>query len=125
MKKIICKYTKNGGFIVFYETKKGPKKAKLIDKGFVRKKHTIKNKEIDTHPNTLMYSARTELVERLMANKCEWCGIKDIPMEIHHIRKLKDLKGKMIWEKVMIAKKRKTMVLCLECHNNLHNGKLD
>ncbi|MGR5977825.1 HNH endonuclease [Bacillus cereus] len=42
-----------------------------------------------------------------MANKCEWCGIQDIPMEIHHIRKLKDLKGKMAWEKVMIARKRK------------------
>ncbi|MGQ3740824.1 reverse transcriptase domain-containing protein [Bacillus sp. Fil] len=125
MKKIINKYTKNGKFIVSYETKKGPKKATLIDKGFVRKKHTIKNKEIDIQPNTLMYSARTELVERLMANKCEWCGIQDIPMEIHHIRKLKDLKGKMAWEKVMIARKRKTMVLCLECHNNLHNGKLD
>ncbi|MGR5978260.1 HNH endonuclease [Bacillus cereus] len=125
MKKIISKYTKNGKFIISYETKKGPKKATLIDKGFVRKKHTIKNQEIDIHPNTLMYSARTELVERLMANKCEWCGIQDIPMEIHHIRKLKDLKGKMAWEKVMIARKRKTMVLCLECHNNLHNGKLD
>ncbi|WP_369281054.1 hypothetical protein [Bacillus paranthracis] len=46
-------------------------------------------------------------------------------MEIHHIRKLKDLKGKMAWGKVMIARKRKTMVFCLECHNNLHNGKLD
>ncbi|WP_416207966.1 hypothetical protein [Bacillus thuringiensis] len=56
-----------------------------------------------------------------MANKCEWCGIQDIPTEIHHIRKLKDLKGKKAWEKFMIARKRKTMALCLECHNNLHN----
>lgn len=26
-------------------------------------------------------------------------------------------------EQVMIARKRKTIVLCEQCHDNLHNGK--
>ncbi len=29
-------------------------------------------------------------------------------MEVHHIKKLKDLQGKKIWEQVMIARRRKT-----------------
>jgi predicted HNH restriction endonuclease len=45
-------------------------------------------------------------------------------VEVHHIRKLADLKGKSWWERQMIERKRKTMVLCRECHDELHAGKL-
>ena len=41
---------------------------------------------------------------------------------VHHIRKLKDLKGKAEWGKVMLGRKCKTMVLCRECHVALHAG---
>lgn len=37
---------------------------------------------------------------------------------------MKDLKGKTEWEKRMIARKRKTMVLCKQCHVALHAGRL-
>ena len=46
------------------------------------------------------------------------------PNTNYHIKKLKDLKGKAPWEKLMIARKRKTMVLCIGCHHKLHAGKL-
>ncbi|RKU08604.1 hypothetical protein C6502_15405, partial [Candidatus Poribacteria bacterium] len=53
------------------------------------------------------------------------------PMEVHHVRKLKDLKNKpklQNWEKVMIARSRKTLILCAgsrdSCHDLLHQGKL-
>ena len=45
----------------------------------------------------------------------------------HHVRKLKDLKAKPnigMLEKVMIYRHRKTIILCLECHDLLHAGKL-
>ena len=45
-------------------------------------------------------------------------------MEVHHIRKLKDLKEKAIWEKYMIALRRKTLVLCRPCHVKLHTGRI-
>jgi predicted HNH restriction endonuclease len=45
-------------------------------------------------------------------------------MEVHHVRKLGDLKGKEIWEQQLMQRKRKTMVLCEECHAQLHAGKL-
>jgi hypothetical protein len=64
-------------------------------------------------------------MDRLLASECEWCRKKYVTLEVHHIRKLKDLRGKKSWEKLMIARNRKTMVLCSKCHNDLHTGKLD
>jgi len=37
---------------------------------------------------------------------------------------LKDVKGKARWEQIMMARQRKTMILCNECHDLLHAGKL-
>ena len=69
----------------------------------------------------------TDLERRLLAEICEVCGSED-RIEVHHVRKLKDLYGKGAkdrpsWKKIMIAKRRKTLVLCHECHVNLHTGK--
>ena len=35
--------------------------------------------------------------------------------------KEKDLKGKQLWEIVMIAKRRKTLAVCKDCHNKIHH----
>jgi retron-type reverse transcriptase len=66
---------------------------------------------------------KTQLEDRINANICEYCGKIGGYYEIHHIKKLKDIsKGKQDWQKCMIEKQRKTLVLCIECHHNLHNG---
>jgi len=80
--------------------------------------------DVDQKPNTMMYRARTELGQRLKANQCEWCGTNEGYMEVHHVRKLSNLKGKAIWEKHMIGRQRKTIVMCRKCHKALHAGKL-
>ncbi len=69
----------------------------------------------------------SDLERRLLAEICEVCGSED-KIEVHHVRKLKDLYGKGAkdrpsWKKIMLAKRRKTLVLCHECHVNLHTGK--
>jgi group II intron reverse transcriptase/maturase len=82
-------------------------------------------KEVDTLPNTYKFDRRTEILERISAQMCEYCGKEDGYFEVHHVRKLSDLKdGKEKWQKLMIARQRKTLVLCVECHNQLHAGKL-
>jgi len=83
-------------------------------------------KEVDRFPNTWKYRSRNELSKRLLAQQCEWCGQpkEASAIEVHHVRKLKDLKGKALWEQLMIARKRKTMVLCHDCHTALHSGRL-
>jgi group II intron reverse transcriptase/maturase len=80
---------------------------------------------IDKKPDTkwLQYG-HTELGQRIQANQCEWCGTKEGQMEVHHVRKLKDLQGKQEWERQMIRRRRKTMVLCRSCHHKLHAGRL-
>jgi hypothetical protein len=79
----------------------------------------------DLIPSTQMYKSRTELGKRLLAHKCEWCGTSEGQMEVHHVRKLGNLKGKASWERQMIERHRKTMILCVECHDELHAGKLN
>jgi RNA-directed DNA polymerase len=74
-----------------------------------------------------LYTTGTELTQRMNANLCEYCGNKSRPMEVHHVRKLKDLQSKKHlenWERVMIARNRKTLILCDKCHHLLHQGKL-
>jgi RNA-directed DNA polymerase len=85
------------------------------------------NKPLTSH----YYRAGTELTKRMMSKQCEYCGRTDKPTEVHHINKLKDLKTKTThenWEKVMIARDRKTLILCAgsndSCHYLLHQGKL-
>ena len=91
----------------------------------MEKNDVMKQPTVDVVVNTLIYSGRTSLIDRLLAEKCEWCGVMGTPLEMHHIYKLKDLKGKKMWEQRMIARRRKTMALCVSCHHDLHNGKLD
>jgi hypothetical protein len=68
---------------------------------------------------------RTEIIQRLNARVCEYCGKDHGHFEVHHIRKMADIKkGLEPWKQVMIARRRKTLVLCVECHDLLHAGKL-
>lgn len=125
IRKINKKHTINNDFGVKYKTTKGNKIAYLYREGFKKQEYTKKEVNPDIKINTHPYKNRTELEKRLLANKCEWCYTETNDIEIHHVKKLKNLKGKKHWEKFMIARKRKTMALCKKCHIDLHRGKLD
>ncbi|HFU3803801.1 TPA: reverse transcriptase domain-containing protein [Streptococcus suis] len=76
-----------------------------------------------------VYGGRTELIKRLLANKCELCGSEE-NIEVHHIRKLADLNkhnGKLVpkWKEIMSARRRKTLVTCRDCHHAIHNGSIN
>lgn len=123
--KIINKYNINGEFGIKVKRKDGKEKIHfLYNKGFKKIKVISSESKLDEIFEFQKLAGKTSLIQRLEAEKCEWCGKKE-QLEIHHVRKLKDLKGKAHWEKIMIARKRKTMALCKECHINLHKGKLD
>lgn len=127
-KTTISKIRKKFGrkkFGIPYQKKDGKAIRYLYDEGFKRDKHFIGSASVDNLPRTIIGNAKTSLVSRLSAAKCEWCGTENTSIEIHHVKKLKDLKGKSNWEVVMIGRNRKTMALCHECHVKLHNGTLD
>lgn len=84
---------------------------------------------VDTMPTGKVFSIKSQLIDRLLNDTCEWCGAKG-NIEMHHVKKLKDLenngrKDKPEWMKRMIAMRRKTLAVCHECHAKIHSGKYD
>ena len=97
---------------------------RFYKEGFKRQK-AARGAYVDSLPVTVtMTGGRNSLITRLQNQKCELCGANE-KLEMHHIRKLKDLKGKQDWEKRMSARRRKTLALCSKCHDKIHAGKLD
>jgi group II intron reverse transcriptase/maturase len=83
--------------------------------------------DLDRRPSSIAFATRpSEIITRLERNSCEYCGRKGGYFEVHHIRRLKDVRKskQQDWEKLMCAIRRKTLVLCYECHNQLHHGGL-
>ena len=123
----VIKMLKGGGskeYVYRYEVGEAKKEIRVYKLKHLRKPDPRRS-EVAEIPNTLMYSNRTELLERLKANECELCG-KETPCEVHHVRKLADLKGKDLpmWKEVMLARRRKTLVVCHACHQGIHHGRL-
>lgn len=115
----------NGVFTISYKNKNG----KIINRSFYKdgynRKKIASHIYVDKLPNTISFTGgRNGLTDRLQAEKCEYCGATE-KLEMHHVRKLKDLKGKQDWEKKMIARNRKTLAVCVKCHQKIHAGKLD
>lgn len=121
VKKLCKKYKKDGAFTISFTDSKGKsKQAVFYNKGFRKRNPDVKSK-YDNLPNGAFGLSYTSLTDRLKARKCELCGAAE-SVEMHHIRKLKDLKGKALWQKVMIARKRKTIAVCRPCHMKIHYG---
>lgn len=124
MRKIIQKYTKNRDFVITYQGKSGEKSVVFYNQGMRRDTH-VSATDPDIIGRARENRNYTSLVQRLRGCQCERCGATDVEIEIHHVKKLKDLSGRAEWERHMIARRRKTMALCHNCHVKLHAGKLD
>jgi AI2M/AI1M-like HNH endonuclease/type II intron maturase len=80
---------------------------------------------VDRLPQFVMTN-RSELLQRVRADTCELCGSPE-KVEVHHIRKLADLnkpgrREKPVWVKQMAARRRKTLIVCRKCHEEIHAG---
>lgn len=124
VRKILRKYRQNKSFTVHYTAKGMQKTCHFYNEGFKRKINN-QNYNPDIPPNIFFTLGRNSLMARLKAELCELCGASD-SLEMHHIRKMKDIKGgKAEWEIRMIARKRKTMAVCKNCHTKIHNGQVN
>ncbi|WP_219823606.1 hypothetical protein [Nocardia nova] len=68
---------------------------------------------------------RTELVDRLQTGRCEICRSTE-HISVHHISKLADLDRpgpQPDWVELMVKRRRKTLVVCRSCHDDIHTGK--
>ncbi len=81
-----------------------------------------------TDQRPVMASARqNELIHRLLAGRCELCEDTE-GLEVHHVRKLADLnkpgrREKPPWMELMAKRRRKTLVICRRCHEDIHAGR--
>jgi hypothetical protein len=66
---------------------------------------------------------RKELVTRLLRDRCEICKSAD-SVQVHHVRKLADLdkaeEPRPAWVQIMVKRKRKALVVCQACHDQIH-----
>lgn len=122
VRKINKKYRLNKLFTVKYE-QKGVIKSRTFYKTSFKRRTTAFNGSCDIEPYSIADLSRTNLTDRLKAEKCELCGATG-KLIMHHVRNLKDLKGKESWKRLMSARKRKTIALCPSCHRLRHLGKV-
>ena len=122
VRKINKKYRLNKLFTAKYE-QKGVIKSRTFYKTSFKRRTTAFNGSCDIEPYSIADVSRTNLTDRLKAEKCELCGATG-KLIMHHVRNLKDLKGKESWERLMSARKRKTIALCPSCHRLRHLGKV-
>ena len=122
VRKINKKYRYNKLFTVKYE-QKGAIKSRTFYKTSFKRRTTAFNGSCDIEPYSIADVSRTNLTDRLKAEKCELCGATG-KLIMHHVRNLKDLKGKESWKRLMSARKRKTIALCPSCHRLRHLGKV-
>jgi hypothetical protein len=118
VRKIEARYIKNGTFTVQYNTIRGLKVA-TFPRSFVKQyKPIISN--VDVLPAYRPYERKNSLATRIKAGECELCGKTGCDVEMHQIRRLKDLRGMNQWELVMLDIRRKTLAVCHECHDTIH-----
>jgi group II intron reverse transcriptase/maturase len=86
-----------------------------------RKKHAVLTDRIP-RPVTVR---RKELVTRLQAGRCELCK-QTGTVNVHHVRTLAELarpgQPQPAWNQLMAKRRRKTLVVCADCHTAIHDG---
>ena len=118
------KYRVGKSWGIPYQTKKGTSIRMMLRFPDVKRGEVFNSDKVDNVKHEYLQNQGTTLEARLKANKCELCGVEGekVTFEIHHVNKVKNLKGKEPWEQAMIAKKRKTLVVCHECHMKIHHS---
>ena len=118
-RKIRQKYQKDKDFVIPYNDAKGKQKYRVFyNEGFKRRNAQF-DVDYDKLPQT-MYAPYPSLVERLKDGRCELCD-KEGKVVMHHVRTLTKLKGNNEWEKLMLKRHRKTLVVCEDCNSMIQN----
>lgn len=115
------RYCVNDLFTVSYETRSGTKTTTFYRDGYKRKEKATLFDNVNELPDFSKYMKTNTLKQRVERHTCELCGKDCRNLEIHQVKKLKDLKGNSDWVLLMRRRKRKTVVICPECHKMIHS----
>lgn len=119
MTKAKLKFQKNGAFSVPYKTKAGVKTVVFYNQGFRCMKYAL-GEFVDQTPEYARLNRPGELFFRFKSGKCDLCGTHSKDVMVHQVSSLKGLTGESRWELVMLEKRRKTLIVCRDCHNEIH-----
>lgn len=118
-RKVRQKYQKDKDFVIPYNDARGKQKYRVFYNEGFKKRNAQFDVDYDKLPQT-MYVPYPSLVERLKDGRCELCG-KEGEVAMHHVRTLTKLKGNNEWEKLMLKRQRKTLVVCEDCNLMIQN----
>lgn len=118
-RKVRQKYQKDKDFVIPYNDAKGKQKYRVFYNEGFKKRNAQFDVDYDKLPQT-MYVPYPSLVERLKDGRCELCG-KEGKVVMRHVRTLTKLKGNNEWEKLMLKRHRKTLVVCEDCNSMIQN----
>lgn len=118
-RKVRQKYQKDKDFVIPYNDAKGKQKYRVFYNEGFKKRNAQFDVDYEKLPQT-MYVPYPSLVERLKDGRCELCG-KEGKVVMHHVRTLTKLKGNNEWEKLMLKRHRKTLVVCEDCNSMIQN----
>jgi len=122
-------------FGVVYETKKGTQTRTYFNEPLRKMDTPYWGKEANGVIGNI-FLPKHQIIDRYNAKKCELCDYESAQQgdfEIHHVRKLKDIKRKYSqrgrtapkWLVKMAAINRKTLVVCKMCHRKIHRGEMN
>lgn len=118
-------FTRNGKFSLPYTSAKGENKFVTFYNDGFRKKQMPLGSNVDILPSKSAIGRRhikpKELIVRLFAGKCELCGETDSLPKIYQVKQLSDLNPMLKHEARMISMRRKTLVLCQKCYDEIHS----
>ena len=115
------KYFKNNIFTLYYQTKQGIKSTTFYKDGYKKKEFATKFDNVNELPQFSKYVKTNTLKQRIERHTCELCQKDCRDLEVHQVKKLKDLKGNQEWILLMRKKRRKTLVVCQTCHKLIHS----
>ena len=118
-RKVRQKYQRNKEFVIPYNDAKGKQKYRVFYNEGFKKRNAQFDVDFDRLTQT-MYVPYPSLVERMKDGVCELCG-KEGKVVMHHVRTLTKLKGDNEWEKLMLQRHRKTLVVCEDCNSMIQN----
>lgn len=128
VKKMLKQYKDGkGGWCIPYETRSGRKCMYFAKYQECKAPKDAKDAIPHAVPQTI--KSHSSFESRLLAKQCEFCGSTDgKSYEVHHVHKLKDLKGKSMLEQVIMGDCCETLYLpqnaCFIKRFARYNGKL-
>lgn len=102
----------------------------IQDKDFMKLANEIKNEQLN-ESDYILNTKTSKYNNKVFINNCEICNkkVRDVKGEYdtHHINFQKDCKDGFVIDKphMQMNAKYNLIVLCKECHDNVHHGKLN